>query len=57
MKPMDEDETPMPLLSKIGFKTLPLWDFEDIYNEDADPLPEVFTSSGCDEPVYLYFSL
>uniref|UniRef100_A0A672H5V1 alpha-N-acetylgalactosaminide alpha-2,6-sialyltransferase n=1 Tax=Salarias fasciatus TaxID=181472 RepID=A0A672H5V1_SALFA len=44
-KPVDEDETPLPLLSKKGFKTLPLWDFEDIYNEDADPLPDTCADS------------
>ena len=30
-------ETPMPVLSKKSFKKLPQWDFEDIYNQDAQP--------------------
>lgn len=32
-----EAETPMPVLYKKSFKTLPRWDFEDVYNQDARP--------------------
>ncbi|XP_072229818.1 alpha-N-acetylgalactosaminide alpha-2,6-sialyltransferase 1.1 [Leuresthes tenuis] len=30
-------ETPIPILSRQSFKKFPLWDFEDVYNEDASP--------------------
>ncbi|XP_037133792.1 alpha-N-acetylgalactosaminide alpha-2,6-sialyltransferase 1-like isoform X2 [Syngnathus acus] len=30
-------ETPMPILLKTNFSKLPLWDFEDVYNQDATP--------------------
>ncbi|XP_034564560.1 alpha-N-acetylgalactosaminide alpha-2,6-sialyltransferase 1-like [Notolabrus celidotus] len=32
-----ETETPMPPLNRSAFKKLPIWDFEDIYNQDAPP--------------------
>ncbi|CAN9508860.1 unnamed protein product [Ophioblennius macclurei] len=32
-------EVPIPILSKKSFDKLPLWDFEDVYNEDASPRP------------------
>ncbi|XP_039472721.1 alpha-N-acetylgalactosaminide alpha-2,6-sialyltransferase 1-like [Oreochromis aureus] len=32
-------ETPMPLLYKKDFKKLPMWAFEDAYNQDAQPRP------------------
>ncbi|KAM9837496.1 alpha-N-acetylgalactosaminide alpha-2,6-sialyltransferase 1-like [Aulostomus maculatus] len=30
-------ETPMPILYRKSFQKLPVWDFEDIYNQDAPP--------------------
>ncbi|XP_051925675.1 alpha-N-acetylgalactosaminide alpha-2,6-sialyltransferase 2-like [Hippocampus zosterae] len=30
-------ETPMPILFVANFSKLPVWDFEDIYNQDATP--------------------
>ncbi|XP_074519899.1 alpha-N-acetylgalactosaminide alpha-2,6-sialyltransferase 1-like [Halichoeres trimaculatus] len=30
-------ETPIPPLDKSSFKKYPIWDFEDIYNQDAPP--------------------
>ncbi|XP_054624921.1 alpha-N-acetylgalactosaminide alpha-2,6-sialyltransferase 1-like isoform X5 [Dunckerocampus dactyliophorus] len=35
--PPAELETPMPVLLKAKFSKLPVWDFEDIYNQDAPP--------------------
>ncbi|XP_077358779.1 alpha-N-acetylgalactosaminide alpha-2,6-sialyltransferase 2-like [Festucalex cinctus] len=30
-------ETPMPILLRTNFSKLPVWDFEDVYNQDAAP--------------------
>ncbi|XP_077359383.1 alpha-N-acetylgalactosaminide alpha-2,6-sialyltransferase 1-like [Festucalex cinctus] len=30
-------ETPMPILFEKNFSKLPVWDFEDVYNQDAAP--------------------
>ncbi|XP_061612468.1 alpha-N-acetylgalactosaminide alpha-2,6-sialyltransferase 2-like isoform X1 [Phyllopteryx taeniolatus] len=30
-------ETPMPILLKKNFSKLPVWDFDDVYNQDAAP--------------------
>ncbi|XP_034529727.1 alpha-N-acetylgalactosaminide alpha-2,6-sialyltransferase 1-like [Notolabrus celidotus] len=32
-----EDETPMPPLNRSVYKKLPVWDFEDVYTQDAPP--------------------
>nr|XP_033467589.1 alpha-N-acetylgalactosaminide alpha-2,6-sialyltransferase 2-like isoform X1 [Epinephelus lanceolatus]XP_033467590.1 alpha-N-acetylgalactosaminide alpha-2,6-sialyltransferase 2-like isoform X1 [Epinephelus lanceolatus] len=32
-------ETPMPILFKKSFRKAPLWDFDDVYNQDAPPRP------------------
>lgn len=34
-------ETPMPLIYKKDFKKAPVWDFDDVYNQDAPPRPTV----------------
>ncbi|XP_028332315.1 alpha-N-acetylgalactosaminide alpha-2,6-sialyltransferase 1-like [Gouania willdenowi] len=33
----ETEETPMPILSRSNFTKLPLWDFDDVYNQDAPP--------------------
>ncbi|XP_041670782.1 alpha-N-acetylgalactosaminide alpha-2,6-sialyltransferase 1-like [Cheilinus undulatus] len=33
-----EPETPMPPLDIKAYKKLPIWDFEDVYNQDALPM-------------------
>ncbi|XP_061667344.1 alpha-N-acetylgalactosaminide alpha-2,6-sialyltransferase 1-like [Syngnathoides biaculeatus] len=35
--PVPVPETPMPILLKKDFSKLPVWDFEDVYNQDAAP--------------------
>lgn len=30
-------ETPIPIIFKKDFKKMPQWDFEDVYNQDANP--------------------
>ncbi|XP_029954739.1 alpha-N-acetylgalactosaminide alpha-2,6-sialyltransferase 1-like [Salarias fasciatus] len=39
------EETPMPALSVKSFKKLPVWDFEDVYNQDAPPRPTTCAQS------------
>nr|XP_057922793.1 alpha-N-acetylgalactosaminide alpha-2,6-sialyltransferase 1-like [Doryrhamphus excisus] len=35
--PTPKPETPIPVISRSKFSKLPVWDFEDIYNQDAPP--------------------
>ncbi|TKS89824.1 Alpha-N-acetylgalactosaminide alpha-2,6-sialyltransferase 1 [Collichthys lucidus] len=39
------DETPMPILSRKSFSQLPMWDFEDVYNQDAPFRPTACAES------------
>ncbi|XP_060896997.1 alpha-N-acetylgalactosaminide alpha-2,6-sialyltransferase 1-like [Labrus mixtus] len=38
-------ETPMPPLNINSYKRLPIWDFEDVYNQDAPPRPQTCSQS------------
>uniref|UniRef100_A0A672H5S9 alpha-N-acetylgalactosaminide alpha-2,6-sialyltransferase n=1 Tax=Salarias fasciatus TaxID=181472 RepID=A0A672H5S9_SALFA len=38
-EPKPKPETPMPLLDKKMFEKAPVWDFDDVYNQDAPPRP------------------
>ncbi|XP_049614157.1 alpha-N-acetylgalactosaminide alpha-2,6-sialyltransferase 2 [Syngnathus scovelli] len=40
-----DPETPIPILYKTNFSKLPIWDFEDVYNQDAAPINTVCPQS------------
>ncbi|XP_029953763.1 alpha-N-acetylgalactosaminide alpha-2,6-sialyltransferase 1-like isoform X2 [Salarias fasciatus] len=44
-EPKPKPETPMPLLYKKMFEKAPVWDFDDVYNQDAPPRPATCAQS------------
>ncbi|XP_029954246.1 alpha-N-acetylgalactosaminide alpha-2,6-sialyltransferase 1-like [Salarias fasciatus] len=44
-EPKPKPETPMPLLYKKMFEKAPVWDFDDVYNQDVPPRPATCAQS------------